>query len=74
MIPLNFIAEFKLGDIFCLKYSRDIIPIEVIGITYKTVLLEPEYTLKPIRFSDGEIIIGESALKELYYKIKIINR
>ncbi len=63
-------SEFKLGDIFHQKYSRDTVPIKVISIVYKSGLIEPEYILKPIRYNGDEIILGESALKELYYKIK----
>lgn len=63
-------GEFKLGDIFHQKYSRDTVPIKVIDIVYRSGLIEPEYTLKPIIYNGDEIILGESALKELYYKIK----
>lgn len=63
-------SEFKLGDIFHQKYSRDTVPIKVVSITYRNGLTEPEYTLKPIRYNGDEIILGESALKELYCKIK----
>ena len=63
-------SEFKLGDVFHWKYSRDTVPIKVISIVYRSGLIEPEYTLKPIRYNGNEIILGESALKELYCKIK----
>lgn len=63
-------SEFKLGDIFHQKYSRDTVPIKVVSIAYKSGLIEPEYTLKSIRYNGDEIILGESALKELYWKIK----
>lgn len=63
-------AEFKIGDVFHEKYTRDTIPIKIIDVIYRNGLLEPEYTLKPIRYNGDEIILGESALKELYWQIK----
>lgn len=63
-------SEFKLGDIFQQKYSRDTVPIKVVSIAYRNGLIEPEYTLKPIKYNGDKIILGESALKELYIKIK----
>lgn len=63
-------AEFKIGDVFHRKYTRDTIPIKIIDVIYRNGLLEPEYTLKPIRYNGDEIILGESALKELYWQIK----
>lgn len=62
-------SKFKLGDIFHRKYSRDTIPIKVIRITYRSGLIEPEYTLEPIRHNGDEIILGESALDELYWQV-----
>ena len=63
-------AEFKIGDVFHRKYTCDTIPIKIIDVIYRNGLLEPEYTLKPIRYNGDEIILGESALKELYWQIK----
>lgn len=63
-------AEFKIGDVFHKKYTCDTIPIKIIDVIYRNGLLEPEYTLKPIRYNGDEIILGESALKELYWQIK----
>lgn len=63
-------SEFKLGDIFHQKHSCDIVPIKIISIVYRNGLIEPEYTLEPVRYNGDKIILGESALKELCYKIK----
>ena len=63
-------SEFKLGDIFHRKYSCDTVPMKIISIVYRNGLIEPEYTLEPIRYNGDKIILGESALKELYCKIK----
>jgi hypothetical protein len=59
-------SEFKLGDIFYLKYSRDTIPLKIIEVVHKIV--EPEYTLRPVRYNGIDIVLGESGLKELFRK------
>ncbi len=63
-------SEFKLGDRFCLKYTRDMFPLEICDIKYEHH--EPVYSLRPIRpfNADITVILGESALIELYSKIK----
>lgn len=65
-------SKFKIGDIFRRKYSRDTVPLKVIEIIYRNGLMEPEYVLKPIMYNvDDKITMGEDALDELYWLIKI---
>ena len=63
-------SEFKLGDRFCLKYTRDMVPLEICDIKYEQH--EPVYSLRPVRPFNADVsaILGESALIELYYKTK----
>lgn len=58
-------SKFKLGDIFTLKGTRDMIPLKIYDIAYK---IEPEYSLKPMRGAGDEVILGEEALIKLYNK------
>lgn len=51
-------SEFKLGDIFYLKYSRDTIPLKIIEVVHK--ITEPEYTLRSVRYNGVDIVLGES--------------
>lgn len=59
-------AKFKVGDRFSRKHTRDEIPVEVSEIAYE---FEPVYTLKKIRLCGDDVVLGESALIELYNKI-----
>ncbi len=67
-------SKFKIGDIFCEKYSRDTVPLKVTEIIYRNGLIEPEYVLKPIRYNvDDKITLGDDALDELYWLVKNVN-
>jgi hypothetical protein len=60
-------SEFKLGDVFTKKYTRDTIPIEICEISYNAI--EPIYKLKPIILCGDDVVLGEEALIELFNKI-----
>lgn len=60
-------SQFKLGDVFTKKHTRDTILVEIYEISYNAI--EPIYKLKPIRLCGDDVILGEEALIKLYNKI-----
>ena len=59
-------SNFKLGDRFVHKNTRDMIPLEIYDIRYE---FEPIYKLKPIMLCGDDLTLGEAALAELFIKI-----
>lgn len=65
------VNNFKIGDKFVLKNSRDTVPLRIEGIYYTPYFIKPLYELKPIYYCGDKCFIEEETLRLLYRKITI---
>ena len=60
--------EYKIGDRFRRKNTKDTVPLEIISKYYEPH--EIVYELKPILGCGNKIMYGQEGLEELFYKLR----